>query len=241
MGIGRIMKHLYSWCWEKKWFPPEVQSKRGNIVKIIDVYLSEPEKVGDVTRFHNNSLCLVTGDGGTLPKDVIEFDSWKLPHDLYCVNRSMLFFQRQVDHWAAVDIEESIWFAENVGPNVEPEKRIIRHTIGEKTLAYDIYWKMGPNYSEIQRRLLVGSTGYFAVLTALNMGYEKVVLAGMNLDFDPHWYEPDATEGPHWGGWTYAQWMDFKMLHPKADRVKSMGGYSGFILGTATKDWANGA
>ncbi len=77
------------------------------------------------------------------------------------------------------------------------------------------------------------------MLTAIKMGYEKVIMAGMPLNFDPHWYDPPETEGPQWGGFTYAQWMDFKMKHPQADKVRSMGSYSAFILGTATKEWVN--
>jgi hypothetical protein len=38
---------------------------------------------------------------------------------------------------------------------------------------------------------------------------------------------------------TFAQWMDFKMFVPEADRVRSMSKYSAFILGTATKEWAS--
>ena len=235
------MKAIYGWKWIKEYFPPEIRAKPGNIVKILDIFLREPEKVPHIDQLHNYPVCLLTGDGKTLPRDVKEFESWGISHDLYCCNRSMLFFERQIDHWAAVDIEESVWFAENVNDKIEPEKKIVRHTIGEHTYAYDIYWMMDPAYDKVQRTLLVGSTGYFAMLTALKMGYKKIVLAGMPLDFDPHWYDPDDAEGPQWGGYTYANWMDFKMLHPKAGMVKSMSGYSAFILGTATKEWVNGS
>ncbi len=235
------MKSLYGWKWVKEYFPPEVRAKPGNIIKPLDMYLREPEKVGDITQCHNHPVCLITGDGRSLPDDVREFESWEIPHDLYCVNRSMLFFERQIQHWAAIDIEESVWFAENVNDKIEPEKRILRHTLGEKTFAYDIYWQMDESYDQIQRTLLVGSTGYFAVLTALNMGYEKIVIAGIPLDFGSHWYDNEDADGIQWGGYTYANWMDFKMKHPKADMVRSMGGYSAFIIGEATKEWANGS
>ena len=231
------MDLLYSFGWVKKHVPGEIQGKNGNIAKIIDIFLTDPAKTGDITKYHNNPICLITGDGGTLPRDVKIFESWGIPHDLYCVNRSMIFFERQVTHWAAVDIEEALWFAENVTEKIEPDERIVRHTIGEHTLAFDVYWKMDPNLGEMQRRVLVGSSGYFAVLTALHMGYEKIVLAGMPLNFDPHWYDQPGTDGPMWGGMTYSQWIDFKQQHPYADKLRSMGEYSAFILGQATKEW----
>jgi hypothetical protein len=72
------------------------------------------------------------------------------------------------------------------------------------------------------------------------MGYEKIVVAGMPLDMEPCWYEPDSDEGPNWMGWMYVQWMDFKTNVPAAQRVRSMSGYSEFILGKANKEWCNG-
>jgi hypothetical protein len=35
--------------------------------------------------------------------------------------------------------------------------------------------------------------------------------------------------------------MDFKMIVPEAENVRSMSGYSAFILGKAEKDWVNGS
>jgi hypothetical protein len=60
------------------------------------------------------------------------------------------------------------------------------------------------------------------------------------LDRQPHWYEPGDTRGPNWVGACYTQWMDFKMQMPDmAEKVRSMSGYSAFILGKAEKDWIN--
>lgn len=229
------------WWWRKFYATPEVLRKNGNLRTLTRVKLTNPEKVGDVRRFHNHPVCLITGDGSTMPNEVRLFESWNIPHDLYCVNRSLLFFERQVDHWAAIDIEESIWFAENITEKVEPDHRVIRHTIGDCALAYDVCWLMDfEETNTYQKRVLVGNTGYFAILTALEMGYEKIVLAGMPLDMNPCWYEHEDTDGPNWMGWMYVQWMDFKMKTPeRANQVRSLGGYSSFILGQATKEWLN--
>ena len=180
----------------------------------------------------------ITGDGKTLPDEVKEFESWGIPHDLYCVNRSLLYFQRQVDHWAAIDIEESAWFSEYVNNDVCPERTIHRHTIGECTIGYDIYWERDfPFEHDYQKRIWIGNTGYFATLTAVEIGYEKIILAGMPLDNKSHFYDQEELPGPTWTPICFTQWMDFKMKRPEADRVRSMGGYSAFMLGTATKEW----
>lgn len=234
---------MLGWEWKKLYAPPHLLRQKNNITTILSVSLSNPEIDGDVTRHKRHPVVLITGDGRCLPDDVAEFESWGIDHDLYCVNRSMLFFQRQVDHWAAIDIEESAWFAGNVTKLVEPERRIIRHTIGNGSFAYDIYWSMDlqeeQEENEFVRRVLVGNTGYFAILTAIRMGYEKIIVAGMPMNMDSCWYEPEDAEGPNWMGWTFVQWMDFKMNSPHADKVKSMQGYTAFILGEATKEWAD--
>ena len=71
------------------------------------------------------------------------------------------------------------------------------------------------------------------------MGYQKIVLAGMPLNHGKHFYEQDEPENVvNWIGLTYTQWMDFKMKIPEqADHVRSMSGYSAFILGQANKEW----
>ena len=91
---------------------------------------------------------------------------------------------------------------------------------------------------EIQRRIWIGNSGYFAVLTALHMGYEKIILLGMPLNHEPHWYERGDQPPPTWAGKAYTQWMDLVIKRPEAaKKVRSMDGYSAFILGQATKDW----
>lgn len=242
------MKAIFGWQWQKLYIPPAISKQRNAVVKIFDVSLAEPEKIPDLNALRNHDTVLITGDGNCLAQDVAEFNSWAIPHDIYAVNRSLIFHEKRVQHWAAVDVEEATWFTEYVNDKVEPDRKhqIIRHSIGGETKEgsfkgvglYDVYWNMDYEWeNEYQRRVFVGNSGYFAVLTALKMGYTHIVLCGMPLDVKPHFYETEEQPGPLWTGMTYMQWMDFKMTIPAADKVRSMSGYSAFILGTATKDW----
>jgi hypothetical protein len=228
------------WHWRKLYAPPQVMRMKNHLTTIQSVSVVDPGPAGDVTKYPRHDTVLITGDGQSMIGDVTEFEGWGVPHDLYCVNRSLIYFERPVDHWAAIDIEESGWFAENVNFKVDPDGKLMRHTIGDGSFAYDVYWAMDiPPQVEntFVRRVLVGNTGYFAILTALKMGYRKVVVAGMPLNMERCWYEPEDADGPNWMGWMYVQWMDFKLNHPQADRVRSLSGYSKFILGEATKAW----
>lgn len=234
-----MMQVIGGWTWSKFITPQTLSKKAGVIVKVEDIRLRNPPI--DFNKYCTHPLVFITGDGDTLADDVKEFESWGIPHDLYCVNRSLIFFERQVDHWAAVDTEEGMWFSQNVNDKVERGRRILRHTIGDFPEAYDCFWEMVYEFdNDYQRRIFVGNTGYFAVLSALNMGYKKIVLAGMPLNHGGHFYEEKKPENVvNWTGLTYTQWMDFKMKRPDAESVRSMSGYSGFILGKATKEWAS--
>ncbi len=235
------MDVLCSWSWVKHQMSRDQLEKKGNIIKTERLkLLNEPPIPWDSVR--REKVIAIVGDGNTMPDDVAEFESWNIPHDLYCVNRSLVFFERQVDHWCAIDSEESKWFCENVNEKIEPEKPIIRHTIGIFPGAYDVWWEQDfPWENEFQRRVWIGNSGYFALLTALHMGYEKIILLGMPLNHEPHWYEQENQPPPQWAGLAFTQWMDFKTNRPNAaDRVRSMGGYSAFILGQAVEEWCNG-
>jgi len=214
--------------------------KSDSIIKVNGLKLLNDPPI-DFSRVINNPVCLITGDGSTLPAEVAQFESWNIPHDLYCVNRSMLFFQRQVDHWCAVDYEEGVWFAEHSVSQIQPDKPILKHTIGKFPAAFDVFWEQDIKFeNDIQRRVWIGNSGYFAILTAIGMGYERIVLAGMPLDNRPHWYEPDSEYGPHWHGLAFANWIDFKTDRPESNQVRSLGGYTSFILGQATQEWTHG-
>jgi len=71
----------------------------------------------------------------------------------------------------------------------------------------------------------------------LPVGSQIFMSRGMPLDVKPHFYETEDQPGPLWTGMTYMQWMDFKLNIPDAEKVRSLSGYSAFILGKATKGW----
>ena len=233
------MHRLVSWSWQKHQMSAKQLQTRGNIIKCERLKLLNDPPI-DWERIRRHDFLVITGDGNTLPGDWDRFRKWGIEYDLYCVNRSMLYVQEQVDHWAAIDSEESAWFTQHVNKDVEPFKPILRHTIGFFPGGYDIWWEqVFPFTSDFQRRVFIGNTGYFALLTALHMGYTKICLLGIPLNHEAHWYEPEADMGPNWAGLAFTQWMDLKIKYPEeADKIRSMGGYSAFIMGEATQKWA---
>jgi len=229
------------WGWRKKNLPNVgACSKEGHrfIITVLNVICNM--QVDDWSKYRHSDTVLITGDGSCLADDCRRFQSWNIEHDIFAVNKSLIFHQRQVTHWAAIDLEETIWFAENITEAQMPNRRITRHTIGDLPDSVDFTWEMDYDWqNDNQRLVFIGNTGYFSVLISLIMGYKRVILAGMPLDSLPHWYERAEVAGPNWAGHVYRQWIDFKQQVSGAENVRSMSGYSGFILGEATKDFVN--
>jgi hypothetical protein len=185
----------------------------------------------------NNPVVLITADGRTLGDDLVRFLSWEIPHDVYCVARSYKLYPGKMDHWANVDANTSIWWAENLPPKkIKPET--LRHTLGY-VRGFDVDWDVIGNVYEKDEILWHGSTSLFAVYTAIVMGYGKVVLAGSPLDCKGHWYDPPEIMGPRWSCETYQAWLDFARC-PDAEKVRAMSGYTAQILGEPREEWLNG-
>jgi hypothetical protein len=229
---------LSKWKFVKKNIPMAERYKIKNNLVVLNIKPLNIEK-DQFHKLRQNDVCLVTGDGGSLRQDVEQFEQFGIDHDVFCVNRSIAYFQRPVNHWAAVDAEECMWLAENMTDSVIPGTgRIWRHTIGTCPGGFDIFWTVDQAFdNETQRYTWAGNSGYFGILAALGLGYRRIVVAGMPLDTKPHWYQPASAQGPNWVGQTYRTWMEFAAKHPRSYRVRSMSGYSQFILEGVTEQW----
>lgn len=190
---------------------------------------------------HGGDLVLITADGRTLPDDIREFLRWQIPHDVYCIGRSYLEYPGPIDHWGDVDCEASYSWAENL--EAEPKNgRVLRHTLSDKKQrGFDVSWDIvGDIPWDTSDIMWHGSTALFAVLTCLEMGYEKIIMAGTPLDSKGHWYYPPENLGPRWTGETYQAWFEFAETE-RAKQVRSMSGYTKTLLGMPSKEWIRSA
>jgi len=187
----------------------------------------------------NNDVVLICGDGKQLLRDIKLFLDWMIPHDAYCIGRSIKAYPGTVAHYADVDGDAGFWVAANVEKNhpdkVGPEGYICKHTLGGTT-SFDFDWNIDGSPWDMDEVLWHGSTGLFAVLTAIDMGYKKIVLAGMPLDSKGHWYFPDEKYGPKWTMETYQAWFELKAL-PQSQRIRSMSGYTAALMVEPTRAW----
>lgn len=165
----------------------------------------------------NEDVLLITGDGRTVHGDLEFFKSWGISHDIMAIGRSIKLHEK-ADHWANVDGPGSKWWAEHL-----PGKPI-RHTLGDCD-GYDCIWDDGKPDGDPW----YGSSALFAAIIALEMGYERIVLAGCPLDHDGHWYFGPEFDGPEWRPEDYAAWIEFSCT-PRAKKVKSLSGFTKRVL-----------
>jgi len=176
-----------------------------------------------------NEILLITGDGRTLPDDLLGFKYFEVPHDTMAIGRSIQCVDK-VKHWANVDGPDSVWWAEHLPPRNDG-KMPIRHTLGD-CRGYDIDWddEMG------ERDRWYGSTALFGVLAGLALGYKKIILAGCPLDTNGHWYFEDSIKGPDWTTEDFMAWEKF-ISNPEHEKVKSLSGFTMLMLGKPDKEW----
>lgn len=182
----------------------------------------------------HSDYILITGDGRSLMLDMKEFLSWGIPHDAGCIGRSVNVYPGLVDHWFNVDASESVWWAKNLLAMPRNGNGILRHTMGDID-GFDVDWEIIDPWPIItDKDIWHGSTSLFAALCAVAMNYEKIVLAGCPMDQKGHWYFEDI--GPRWTVESFMAWLEFAK-QPEAQKVKSLSGYTGQIMGIPTKEW----
>ena len=175
-------------------------------------------------------LLLITGDGKPLPEDLQRFLSWGLPHDVMCIGRSIQIYPGEVGHYADVDADAGKWVIDNMAKNHPDKGTPLTHTLGEVDW-FDVCWEIEDCPIKSDEILWHGSTGLFATLIGLAMGYRRVALAGVPMDSKGHWYFGDETYGPKWTMESYQAWLEFAAT-PGAKKVVSLSGYTRTILGS---------
>lgn len=190
-----------------------------------------------------NDVILILGDGDSMPFDLKTFLSWDIKHDSAALGRAVRQYPSIangiVNHWFNADGETAIDWARRL------PKQTVKHTLGNVD-GFDVDWDIEqPDYHHQDitgdANRSHGSSAFFATLACINMGYEKIVLAGCPLDTEGHYYFQDKnkeTLGPIWLGFDFMTWIDFSKTD-QAENVRSLSGYTAKILGEATPDWIN--
>lgn len=187
-----------------------------------------------------HDVLLIAGDGKKLREDLHGFYGFDVAHDTLCIGRSIQVVDSDILHYADIDADEGKWVVENLHKTY-PDKingKLIKHTLGEVDW-FDIGWNAVNEYIPSETNMWHGSTSFFAVLIALEMGYKRIVLAGCPMDAKGHWYFENQTYGPKWDAETYQVWFEFA-AEEYSRKVRSMSGYTKTLLGKPEGVFFNG-
>lgn len=185
---------------------------------------------------------LISGDGWSAPDDIERFNELLESYDIMAIGRSIeLHNGHPVDHWANVDSDSSVHWARTLPLTARNGEQPIRHTLGP-CKEFDVDWDIvGDIPWQIDEVMWHGSTAFFAVLAGLELGYKKLVLAGVPMDSKGHWYfDQKEYPGPPWTYQSYQAWFEFAETK-EAKQVRSMSGYTKTLLGKPTRQWLSKA
>lgn len=164
---------------------------------------------------------LIMGGARCLWDDLAALGDW--PHDRMAVNDIGSHWRDTLRHWVTLHPTYLPgWMHYRHGHNYGNQGHVFTHTIAGRD---------GDQHVQHKWPILDigGSSGLFGVFTALLMGYERVVLAGMPMDGQPHYFDPPWSEGAGLeGGAEEIVWRE-QAGRTFEGRVKSLSG--------RTRDW----
>lgn len=199
---------------------------------------------GRVNLVKRHDMALICGDGRTLPQELQMFRQFGLKHDAFCVGRSLQCYIPYVS-WAPA-VVNYIWLDEQMFTYArdQVEDYIICHSVffdAKLQPAIDVLWSH-ENGDEITS--WDGSSGLFATMVAITMGYDKILLCGMPLNAEHHWYDDPSVPGPQWTPETLRAWGKFAAelngKITKFDRIRSCSGYTQYLFGVPKVGWLQG-
>ncbi len=179
---------------------------------------------------------LLIGSGNCVWDDIRNAESLAPFHGIAAVNEAGIYFPGPLDFWATL----------------HPEKfegwQALRKEYGFKPSTLHVSTE-NPTESPYRPRIdLVvdyrypgtdasGSSGLYAVKIAQELGYNRIVLAGIPMSIEHKhfnnmlpWYERDSF---------IATWHH--VLPLIKDQVRSLSGWTKELLGSPTKEWLNGS
>lgn len=166
---------------------------------------------------------VILGGARCLWEDLAALGKWRQDAATFAVNMAGLHYEERIDHWVTLHPEK---FCKDVMPKRLPPLN----------QDYTV-WSHARKHKNVQKTIpdWGGSSGLLAVKVSLTLEFDKIVLAGVPMDPQPHFDRP--------GEWldyvSYRRnWIKFKPA--MQDRVRSMSGWTKELLGGPDDVWLNG-
>lgn len=199
-----------------------VENNWGELPPIEPVSKLRPEPLKDVL--------LIVGDSAGVWEDVAGFRALGVKHDVMLLNHAALGYPFRYQHYVAGDSHMADMQAI---AKIVPE-RVIKHCWNPNSFGFDVRWL------KMNRAGWSGTTANLAIKIAVILGYLKIVLAGVPMDFSGHWYDeflpPDDRKRQSDHRHHLWKWNELA-CRPQARLMRSMSGNTKDNLGEPTKEW----
>lgn len=180
---------------------------------------------------------LILGGGKCVWEDYLEARALfggKGSYHIMCVNDIALQFKA-----------EPIQHAVSLHKRILPAIKGVRAEKGMLEPVTTHCHKPGPGVEERWSICNVGGTsGMFATKIAIVMGYKKIIVCGVPMDNNGHYFDPlninDNNSTTFKGSSNIVAWRELGETKIAKHRVRSMSGRTRATLGEPTKEWVNG-
>lgn len=169
---------------------------------------------------------VVLGTGRTVWDDSKRFN--QRGYGVVTINNMTLHYREKIDHSCSMHPEEpELWRKLRITYDRDPVFLTHSHSNGHSKTNFNWHIERGGS----------GTSGLFAVMLALALGYEKVVLCGIPLDDQGHFYDPPGfRDGVFKSDFIRREWREVSQLYFK-DRVRSLSGWTRDLLGEPDEQW----
>jgi hypothetical protein len=161
----------------------------------------------------------VWDDVRSLPGGDLALEKW--PGDIMATNDIGAHVHQFIRHWTTLHEDYMAgWHAYRYGHNHGGRGHVYTHGIRANP-AIHFVWNL---------KIPAGNSGLFAARIALLMGYDRVVLAGVPMDGQGHFFDPPWVGHGHFGAAELEEWKSARDEF-FANRVRSLSGRTRDLLG----------
>lgn len=169
---------------------------------------------------------MILGGAANVHEDLEAARALVTEYDVVTVNHFGISYPGKINHWVTIHSEFMFfWQDARARQGLPPAERI---WFAEKSPEVHISHSVATDHG--------GSSGLMAVMVALALSYDKIVLCGVPIEgAQAHFLIPEA----EWQGAERYQRAWQRLVPVMADRVRSMSGWTARLLGQPDDVWLN--
>jgi hypothetical protein len=182
---------------------------------------------------------VVLGSARCIWEDLDKIDLTKV--EVIAINNMIMHFKGRVHHGISLHPEEPPLWRQLRWTNQCEESYVVTHShrfpTHIKHPSGEFKTEHGLDYIWVIEGGRGGSSGLFACMVGLALGYDKIILAGIPIDGTGHFFDPPGKVVNQFLGQNIKEEWDNANLNYFKGRVKSMSGRTKEWLGYPPEEW----